>query len=112
MGYIRKTCFFFQEPLACDADSVKNVIPALILKGKVTYRFPNFIRSDIALQIRIRDSRESPFAQLAYISPLYALRAPSEALLLSRDYRNDEPTSFAPMKSLSLVAIRGVNPNE
>ena len=102
--------FLPQEPLAWATDAVKNVIPAHKMHGKGNRRLPNFIRSDIVLQILIRDSRDRSFAQMAYISPLYALRAPSEALLLRRAFRNDELTSFAPMKAPPLVAIRGDKP--
>ena len=112
VGFGRETCFFSQEPLRWGTSDVKNAIASLKMKGKGKYRSPNFIGIDIAIRIRIRDSRGSPFAQMAYISFLYALRVPSDAPLLRRAFRNDDLTSFAPMKSLSLVAIRGENPNK
>ena len=118
-GYILQLCrihpkylFFPQEPLLCDAAAVKNIIAALKLQGKGEYRFPNFTQSDLVVKISKHDSRDIPFAQISYISYLYALRVPSEALLLRRAFRNDDLTNFAPLKALALIAIRGNKPNE
>ena len=120
VGYVRKTCFFFQEPPKWGADAVKNMIAALKLQWKGKYRPPppppppppNFIKSDVALRIPIRDSRDIPFAQMAYISFLYALRAPSEALHLRRAFRNDDMARFAPAQASDSVEIRGTKPGE
>ena len=112
VGYIRKAGFFSQEPLLYDTAAVKSIIAAPKLEGKGKYRFPNFIQTDTVGEILKHGPRDSPFAKLAYISFLYAIRVPSEALLLRRAYRNDELANFAPMKALALTAIRGEMPNE
>ena len=71
------------------------------------YVFPNFIRSDLALRVIIHDSRDIPFARLAYLSFLYSLRVPSEAIPLRRAFRHDDLTGFSPMKEKALIGLRG-----
>ena len=97
VGYVRKTRFFLQEALSWDTDAVTNMVAALKLRGIEKYRCSGFIRSDVVLRIIAHDSSDIPFAQLAYISFLYALSVPSEALLLRMAFRNDDMTNFAPM---------------
>ena len=107
VGYIRKVCFFLGESLAWDAAAVSNVIEALKLQGAGKYRSPNFIRSDFALRVLVRDSRGTILAQICYISFLFALRVPSEALQIRRAYMDDDLTSFDPVKDRALIALRG-----
>ena len=106
MGYVRKVCFFLEEPLSWDAAALRNAVAASKLLGAGAYSFPNFIRSEFAIRILARDSRDSSFAQLCYISFLFALRVPSEALLLRRAFRRGDLTHFPPMKDDSLIALR------
>ena len=112
VGYIRKACPPPHEPLSWDPDAVANTVVVLKPQGAGKYRFPNFIRVDFIVRILIRDSMDSPFAQLAYISFLYAPRVPSEALILRRAFKNDDLTSSAPMQAYFLIALRGEQPNE
>lgn len=102
VGYIRKACYFLEEPLFWGTAAVKNMIASLKLRGKGKYRFPNFIRIDLVARILVRESRDSPFAHLSYISFPFALRVPSEALKLRRAFSNDEITTISPMQGGAL----------
>ena len=106
VGYMRKVCFFLEESLSWDTDALKNTVAALKLRGAGMYRFPNFIRSDLVIEILIHDSLDSSFAQLCYISFLLALRVPSEALKLRRCFKHDDLTHFSPMKEEPLIGLR------
>ena len=47
------------------------------------------------------------FAQLSFISFHYALRVPSEALILRRAFKNGELTGMAPMRDQASIGLRG-----
>ena len=61
----------------------------------------------MVMEILIHDSRESSFVQLCYISFLFALRVPSEALQLRRAFKHDDLSMFAPPKDRDLIALQG-----
>ena len=112
VGYVRKACHFLQHPLTWDTAALANIIAALKLQDRGKYVFPNFIRSDLVHRIISHDSRDSPFAQLAYLSFLYALRVPSEAINLMRACKHDDLTGHSPMKERALIGIRGKAPRQ
>ena len=78
----------------------------LIGSGKFT--FPNFIRSEVIAKILTKETRDGTFAQLCFISFLYALRVPSEALILRRAFLDADLTGHAPMRSPAQIGIRGM----
>ena len=112
VGYVRKACHYLEHPLSWDTPAVRNIVAALKLLGSGKFRFPNFIRSELVAQVIKKESRDAPFAQLSYISFLYALRLPSEALTLRRSFVNDDLTGYAPMKSPVLIGLREMLGNE
>ena len=112
VGYLRKACHFLQNPLTWDTAALANIVAALKLEGKGKYVFPNFIRSDLMQKIIRHDSRDSPFAQLAFLSLLYALRVPPEALNIQRAFKRDDLTGGSPMKERALIGLRGSAPNQ
>ena len=110
VGYIRKAFYFLEAPLLWGAAALGNVIAALKLQGAGKYRFPNFTRGDFVVKILAFESRDSIFAQLCYASFLFALRVPSEALRIRRDFKDDDLAIFAPMNDKALIAFRGTAP--
>ena len=107
VGYLRKACHFLEQPLSWDTPAVRNTVAALKLEGAGRFRFPNFIRSEFVAKIVAKETRDGPFAQLSFISFLYALRVPSEALILRRAYLSDDLTGFEPMRDTALIGLRG-----
>ena len=83
------------------------MIAALKLDANGKFVSPDFIRSSVIARITQRETRDGPFAQLAYISFLFALRAPSEALPLRRAFKNDDLPAFSPMKGQAMLALMG-----
>ena len=86
VGYIRKAFFFPPEPKTWDTAAVSNIADALKLLGKGRYRFPNSNKSVLIFRILLRDARDSPLAQLDYISFLYALRAPIRSFAVEKRF--------------------------
>ena len=97
MGYIRKACHFAEKPLLWGTKAATNVVDALKLQGSGRYRPPNFARIELTVKIIARESRDSDFSHLSFISFLYALRVPSETPHLRGAFRNDDITGFSPM---------------
>ena len=112
VGYLRKACHFSQQPLTWDTAAVRNLVAALKLEGSGKFRFPNFIRSDFIAKITAKETRDGPFAQLSFIAFLYALRVPSEALILRRAFLDDDLTGYAPMRTEALIGLRGPQGHE
>lgn len=50
------------------------------------FRPPNFIGRSLLVILLTREKRVAEFSQISYLSILFALRAPSEAITLSRSY--------------------------
>ena len=67
-----------------------NVIKSLRMEGKSNFRFPNFLDSSSVLKIIKHESPQGEFAHLSYLSYLFVLRVPSEALAPRRAYSSDE----------------------
>ena len=106
VGYVRRACRYLEIPLSWDTPAVANCVAGLKLQGKGKFRAPNFIRVDSIAKIIALGTRDGVFAQLSFMSFLYALRAPSEALKLRRAYEDDDLAGQAPMKDLALIGTR------
>ena len=81
---------------------------ALKLAGSGKFRFQNFIRGEFIAKIAEKETRGGPFARLSPISFLYALRVPSESLILKRASKDDDLTGYAPMRGHALIGLRGL----
>ena len=100
------------QPLSRGKAAVRNGVAALKLSGPGGFRFPNFTRCEFIAKIAAKETRGGTFAHLSFNSFLYALRVPSEALILRRAYKDDDLTGYAPMRSPSLIGLRGLEGNE
>ena len=59
--------------------------------GRLEFRAPQFTqRIDLSGRALRRETRDREFTQMAYIAPLYALRAPPCPLPLGRTYGNGD----------------------
>ena len=106
VNYLKKACFYLDQPIDWATPAVSNIIKGLRLAGKAKLRFPNFIDSSLVVAI-MKHEGKSEFAQLAFLSFLFALRVPSEALTLERAYKRDELSDFLPIKGRALIGLRG-----
>ena len=57
VGYVRKACFFLEQPLTWDTPAATNIIASLKLEDKGKFAFPNFIRSSVIAKIIVHESR-------------------------------------------------------
>ena len=74
-------------------------------QGK-SFRFANFISSQLLAKIVERESPGSEFAQEACRSCLFAFRVPSEAPQLRRAYADDPLLVFAPQREKAIIGVR------
>ena len=71
-----------------------------------SFRFANFIRSQLLAKIVEHESTWGEFAQSAFFSFLFSFRVPSEALQLRRAFDDDPLTVFAPQREKAIIGVR------
>ena len=106
---LRKVCYILRESLDWSSRAVVHAAYGLRLAASNRIRFPNFIRSEILWKLIRFFGQDDEFTHLAYISFLFALRVPSEALPIRRAHKRDEVTLFTPQKEKALIALRSIN---
>ena len=82
MVYVRKAFHYLGLPLNWDTPAVENAVAPVMLVGSGGFCFPNFPRSDFTARVQPKETRDCPFAHIPFVSFLYALRAPSDDLIL------------------------------
>ena len=85
---------------------MENIVAPLKLAAKGRHVSPNFARISFVARIIQHESRDAPFAQMAYLCFLFALGVPSGDLPLKRDSPIDDLTAFSPMNDRALIALR------
>ena len=105
--YVRTDRHYLELPSTWENHAVKNIVDGLKLAGKGTFRPPNFIRSELIAKIAAYETRDGDFAQLSFLSFLYALRVRSSALVLRRAFKYDDVTGKSPMADQVLIGLRG-----
>ena len=103
---MQKVCFFIGPPVSWLTPAVRHVAKGLKKFQDSSFKFPNFIRSELLLRIVRHETAASEFAQACWRSFLFAFRVPSETLQLVRAYRGDEINAFSPQKEKALIGIR------
>ena len=82
---------------------VRHVAKGLKKSHGHSFRFSNFIRSSLLIQLIHHETIQSEFAQAAFLSFLFALRVPSETLQLRRAFRDDQLLAFSPQTKKALI---------
>ena len=106
LNFARKACFYLNSPTDWFTAAVVNASRGLRAAGKEKFRFPNFTRSEIALNVISFEPHSSQFDQLAFCAFLFALRVPSEALILRRAHIDDPLDMSPPQFEKGLIAAR------
>ena len=101
-----ESCVSLEKPVTRFTPAVANVAHGLKAAGKGKFRFPDFIRSERVLRVLKHEPAHSQFAQLAFCAYLFALRVPSEALILRRAYDNDQLEHGNPQLVNGLISAR------
>ena len=94
--HLKNACIFLRLPLNWLTLAVKTIAKGLKKSQDKSFKFSNFIRSDLLLQIIEKLSMDSEFAQACMLSFLFAFRVPSETLSLVRAFKGDQLQLFSP----------------
>ena len=103
ISHLRKCCFFLNMPTDWLTPKVCHVAKGLKKSQGRGFRFSNFIRSPLLIQLLHRETIQSEFAQAAFLSFLFPLRVPSKTLQLRRAFRNDQLLAFSPQPEKALI---------
>ena len=106
LSHLRKGCLVFNSPLDWDTAAVRSVAKGLRSAHRIPFKFPNFLYTQDIFTIINTIGWQSEFAQLCFISFLFSLRVPSEALLMLRAYSDDPIEKFVPQADKVLIGTR------
>ena len=106
ISHLQKVCFFAGLSVDWLTPAVRHVARGLKKCQDTSFKFPNFIRVALLLQIIQHEPADSEFAQAFWLSFLFAFRVPSETLQLVRAYTDDEITAFTPYREKALIGLR------
>ena len=106
---LQKVCFFLRQSTAWLAQAVRHVAKGMKKSQGRSFRFSNFIRSQLLVKLIEFETPSSEFAQAAFLSFLFAFRAPSETLQLRRAYSTDELLVFAPQQDPAIIGVQVVD---
>ena len=101
-----RRCYFLRFPTTWKTPCVDHVARGLRKCQDRSFRFSNFIRGPLLLEIIDHDTRGSDFAQAAFFSFLFTLRVPSEASVLRRAYASDPSDTFCPQPDKALMNVK------
>ena len=109
LGHLRKGCLVFGSSLDWDTTAVRSVAKGLKSAHRIPFKFPNFIYTQDIFTIVNSIGWQSEFAQIRFISFLFPLRVPSEALLMIRAFSDDPIERFVPQADKVLIGTRSWN---
>ena len=106
VSLMEKAFFFPRFSTTWLAPAVRHVARGLKKCQDRSSRFPNFIRSHLLAKIAARETAESEFAQVRFLSSLFSFRVPSETLQLRRASPTDDLEGFTPQLEKALIGVR------
>ena len=106
--YMQKCCFFLNMSTDWFTPKVRHVAMGLKKSQNRSFRFSNFIRRSLLIQLLRRATVQSEFAKASFLSFLFALRVPSENLQLRMAYRGDQLLAFSPQPEKAPVGTSAV----
>ena len=109
VGQLQKVCFFLRQSTVWLTPAVRHVAKGLKKSQDRSFRFSNFIRSQLMVKLIEFDTPSREFPQAAFLSFLFAFRVPSETLQLRRAYSADELLVFAPQQDPALIGSQVVD---
>ena len=106
--HLKNACLFLRLPTAWNAPAVRHIAKGVKKCQDKSFKFSNFIRSSVILQLVERRSMQDEFAQACAISFLSAFRVPSETLALVRAFSSDLLLGFSAQKEKALINVMTV----
>ena len=105
ISLLEEACSFLRFPTAWLTPVVRHGARGLKKCQDRSFRFPNFIRSQLIAEIIARETPASEFAQACFFSFLFSIRVLSETLHLRRAYSADRLTEFTPQVEKALIGV-------
>ena len=105
ISYLQKACFFLRQPTTWLTPAVRHVAKGLAKAQNKSFKFANFIRSQLLVEIIEHESTGSEFAQAAFPSFLFSFRVPSETLQLRRNYADGPLMVFSPQEEKAIIGV-------
>ena len=106
MAHLKKAFLLLEMDIARDIPAIRTIAQGLENSQGRSFAFPNYLLPKDILYIRDHEGAGSPFSPLAFISYLFSLRVPSEALQIRRAYADDPLTEFVPQADKALLGLR------
>ena len=106
LGHLKKACLLAECAFEWYSTAVREIARGLKFAKQVSFKFPNFIYTQDLFKIINSLGWEDEFAQLAFISFLFSLRIPSEALVMKRAHRRERLEEFSPQHEQVLIGVR------
>ena len=102
---IRKACILLQHSTGWFTEEIKTIYRGLRNAQGRSFASPNFLMSGGLLEIITYEGQFAPMAAVAYLSYLFPLRVPSEAIRLEKADRFDKLLTFEPQQAKSLIGV-------
>ena len=106
IAHLKKSCLLLELDAKWDTPVVRTIAAGLENSHRRSFAPPNFFFPNDLLKLLGHEAVESAFFQLAYLSYLFPLRAPSEALRICRAFFDDTLTEFVPQPDKAMMGIR------
>ena len=106
LGHLKKACFLAGSPVDWYTSAVRDVSKGLRLAKKGSFKFPNFIYTQDLFRIINGLGWEDCFSKLAFVSFLFSLRIPSEALCMRQAHDSERLADFVPQGDKVLIGVR------
>ena len=106
LAHLQKACFLTNVPTDWLTPAVLTCAAGLANAQVRSFQFPNVIRCADLMQLLTLTPYRGEFGQLAFLSYIFSLRAPSETLQLVRAFANDPVTEYKPQEQKALIGVR------
>ena len=106
LGHLKKGCMLAGTDLGWFTPAVKAASDGLRRAKRGQFAFPNFLFTNDLFFIISNLGWERMFCQLIFITFLFSLRVPSEALLLRRAFADDPISEFVSQDEKALIGVR------
>ena len=105
-GHLREACLLTGQPLDWYNPSVREIARSLEHARISSFRFPNFLYTQDLYGIINKLGRIGEFPQISFLTFLFSLRIPSEALCMRRARDSERLAEFVPHRDKVLIGVR------
>ena len=103
--HLGNSCIFLRLPTSWLSPAALHIAKGLKQCQDKRFKFSNFIRSSVIIQLVEHKSRQGEFVQACMLSFLSAFRAPSETLVLVRAFRWGQLLEFPPHREKARINV-------